>query len=61
MAHFVQDYPNKIAAGDWVGAAEYYADDIVSHQSGHSKWSGTFTAGRRCWTGWAACRPSSTR
>ncbi len=43
MAHFMQDYLEKIAAGDWAGAAAYYADDIVAHQSGHSSWSGTFT------------------
>ena len=43
MAHFMQDYLNKIAAGDWEGAAEYYADGVVAHQSGHSNWSGSFS------------------
>jgi ketosteroid isomerase-like protein len=41
MAHFMQDYLEKIAAGDWAGAADYYADDVVSHQAGTSSWSGT--------------------
>ena len=43
MAHFMQDYIDRIAAGDWAGAAEHYTDEIVAHQSGHSHLSGTFT------------------
>ena len=42
MSDFMHDYFAKINAGDWQGAAEYYADDVIAHQSGHSKWSGSF-------------------
>ncbi len=42
MAEFMHDYMAKIAAGDFAGAAEYYANDVVAHQSGRSKWAGTY-------------------
>ncbi len=41
MAHFLHDYIDKIVAKDWKAAADYWADDVVFHQSGHGKWSGT--------------------
>jgi ketosteroid isomerase-like protein len=43
MSEFMHDYIARMEAGDFAGAAEYYADDLVAHQSGRSKWAGTRT------------------
>lgn len=42
MPDFMNTYLERIAAKDFAGAGEFYADDMVAHQSGRHQWSGDY-------------------